>query len=374
MSGIGARQLTANLLRRVPPSSGFPLDGETHPDNLMVAGEDWPDWRETMRRASIPFDSHAPSAATRRGSLATIAEAATRLLEGGLVAFPTETVYGLGADATSPQAVSRIYAAKGRPRFNPLIAHVASAARACVEGWFSDEALCLADRFWPGPLTLVVPRAAGGSVCDLACAGLGSVGLRVPAHPVALALLAAVERPVAAPSANTSGRLSPTAADDVRSDLGSRVDLVVDGGRCPVGVESTIVACLDGTVGVLRPGGVAAEAIEAAIGRRLDLLDEAIRAPGMLASHYAPNARLRLEALTLGEDEVGLDFAGRLGGAAALDLSPEGDLVEAAANLYAHLRALDAPRPGTIAVAPIPSWGLGAAISDRLRRAAAPRP
>ena len=279
----------------------------------------------------------------------------------------------MGADATSPGAVSRIYAAKGRPRFNPLIAHVAEASHAFAEGTFTAEARCLAERFWPGPLTLVVPRAAGGTVCDLARAGLGSIGLRVPAHPVAVALLAAVGRPVAAPSANTSGRLSPTAADDVRADLGARVDLVLDGGRCPVGVESTIVACLDGTVAVLRPGGIATEAIEATLGRRLDPPGAAITAPGMLASHYAPNARLRLDASTLRGTEVGLDFAGRLGGAAALDLSPNGDTREAATNLYAYLRALDATGPATIAVAPIPSDGLGAAISDRLRRAAAPR-
>ena len=304
----------------------------------------------------------------------TVEVAEALLRNGGLVAFPTETVYGLGADATSPHAVSRIYAAKGRPRFNPLIAHVAEAAHAFAEGTFTAEARDLAERFWPGPLTLVVPRAAGGTVCDLACAGLGSIGLRVPAHPLALSLLAAVGRPVAAPSANASGRLSPTTADDVRADLGARVDLVLDGGRCPVGVESTIVSCLQGTVAVLRPGGVAMEAIEAAIGRRLDLPGTAITAPGMLASHYAPSARLRLDASTLREAEVGLDFAGRLGGAATLDLSPGGDAREAAANLYAYLRALDARGPTTIAVAPIPADGLGAAITDRLRRAAAPRP
>ncbi len=303
----------------------------------------------------------------------TMEAAAALLRDDGLVAFPTETVYGLGADAASPRAVSRIYAAKGRPRFNPLIAHVADASRAFTEGTFTMEARRLAERFWPGPLTLVVPRTAGGTVCDLACAGLASVGLRVPSHPLALALLAAVDRPLAAPSANISGRLSPTSADDVRMDLGARVDLVVDGGRCPIGVESTIVACLDGTVAVLRLGGLPADVIEAAIGRALDSPRDAITAPGMLASHYAPNARLRLEALTLGEGEVGLDFAGRLG-KATLDLSPSGDTAQAAANLYAYLRALDARGAATIAVAPIPSSGLGAAIADRLRRASAPRP
>ena len=251
---------------------------------------------------------------------------------------------------------------------------MADSAQAFVEGIFPAEARCLAERFWPGPLTLVVPRAAAGTVCELACAGLSSIGLRIPAHPTALALLAAVGRPVAAPSANTSGRLSPTTAQDVRADLGPRVDLVVDGGRCTIGVESTIVACLDGAVGVLRPGGLAAEVIESALGRRLDRLGDAIKAPGMLASHYAPSADLRLDVLRLGEDELGLDFAGRLGAAAALDLSPGGDLREAAANLYTFLRALDARGPRTIAVAPIPSGGLGTAIADRLRRAAAPKP
>ncbi len=299
--------------------------------------------------------------------------AAGRLLaQGRLVAFPTETVYGLGADATAPAAVARIYAAKGRPRFNPLIAHVADHAAARREGRFTRDAERLAAAFWPGPLTLVLPRAAGGTVCDLACAGLAGVGLRVPAHPLAAALLRAAGRPVAAPSANRSGRLSPTRAADVVRDLGAAVDLVLDGGTCPVGVESTIIGCRDGTSVLLRPGGVSREEVERVIGRPLDAHDGGISAPGMLASHYAPAATLRLDATAIRPGECGLDFAGRLG-RDALDLSPRGDLAEAAANLYAHLRHLDETGPGRIAVAPVPDRGLGAAVNDRLRRAAAPR-
>ena len=301
-----------------------------------------------------------------------ITGAARLFCAGRLVAFPTETVYGLGADATSPEAVARIFAAKGRPRFNPLIAHVASLDAALAEGKMGAAARRLAERFWPGPLTLVVPRRRGGSVCDLACAGLASVGLRMPAHPLALALLRAVGRPVAAPSANRSGRLSPTTAADVVADLGGAVGVVFDGGPCPVGVESTIVG-FDGDVPVLlRPGGLAREEIEAVLGTILAPAGPGIAAPGMLASHYAPDARLRLDAVKLEADEVGLDFGGALPGA-TLDLSPCRDLAEAAANLYRHLRALDARGAPTIAVAPIEAIGLGAALNDRLARAAAPR-
>jgi L-threonylcarbamoyladenylate synthase len=302
-----------------------------------------------------------------------IAAAARCLREGGLVAFPTETVYGLGADATSAEAVARIYAAKGRPVFNPLIAHVATLDQARAEGVFDADAERLAAAFWPGPLTLVLPRRAGGRVCDLACAGLASVGLRVPDQPVAAALLAAFGRPVAAPSANRSGRLSPTRSEHVRADLGDEVDLVIEGGACAYGVESTIVACAAGAVTMLRPGGVSRETVEGVLGRSLEAApDDTIRAPGMLASHYAPNAALRLEATDLDADEAGLGFAGRFEG--ALDLSPDGDLREAAANLYGYLRRLDTGRARVIAVAPIPCRGLGEAINDRLRRAAAPRP
>ena len=302
---------------------------------------------------------------------ADIPEAARALREGALVAFPTETVYGLGADATSPEAVARIFAAKGRPSFNPLIAHVATLAQARREGVFTSDAEALAARFWPGPLTLVLARNGLGTVCDLACAGLASVGLRIPSHPIALALLDAADRPIAAPSANISGRISPTRAADVRTAFGSDVAFVLDGGDCDVGVESTIVACLEGHVSILRPGGLAGEEIEAVIGRSLDRAGESIRAPGMLASHYAPQATLRLEAIDLQRGETGLDFGKVLG--ARLDLSPTGDLREAAANLYRHLRQLD-ETAHAIAVAPIPRHGLGAAINDRLHRAAAPRP
>jgi L-threonylcarbamoyladenylate synthase len=302
-----------------------------------------------------------------------IAHAAAVLRAGGTVAFPTETVYGLGADATNPDAVAAIYAAKGRPSFNPLIAHVVSAAAATAEGVFTPDATRLAETFWPGPLTLILPRQPSGTVCDLACAGLASVGLRVPAHPMALALLEAVGRPVAAPSANRSGRISPTEAVHVAEDLADRVDVILDGGPCPVGVESTIIACLDGMVTLLRPGGLSIGDIETTLGRRLDAAKTfGITAPGMLASHYAPNASLRLNATTLEAGEIGLDFGGVFADA-SLDLSPTGDTREAAANLYRCLRTLDARGPRTIAVAPIPLRGLGAAIADRLQRAAAPR-
>lgn len=305
----------------------------------------------------------------------TIAAAAQRLAGGGLVAFPTETVYGLGADATSDAAVARIYAAKQRPRFNPLIAHVADRAMAEREGVFDADAARLAEAFWPGPLTLVTPRRLDGRVCALARAGLDSVALRMPDHKGAQALIAAAGRPIAAPSANRSGRVSPTTARHVADDLGERVDVILDGGATRVGVESTIVACLGDAPRLLRPGGVAREALEAALGRRLDAAPDAgsaVIAPGMLASHYAPNARLRLDATRLEDGETGLDFGGRLG--SGLDLSPSGDLAEAAANLFDFLHRLDAMGVARAAVAPIPRHGLGEAIFDRLARAAAPRP
>jgi L-threonylcarbamoyladenylate synthase len=319
---------------------------------------------------------------TRRltASPEAIAEAADVLKRGGLVAFPTETVYGLGADATSGEAVARIYAAKQRPTFNPLIAHVADLAAAMREGDFSGTALRLAEAFWPGPLTLVVPLAKGASVSELARAGLDSVALRVPGHPLAQALIAAVGRPIAAPSANRSGRVSPTTADHVLADLDGSIDLVLDGGATIVGVESTIVACLDTTPILLRPGGIAREAIERVVGPfpgfdgSVAPSAAALLAPGLLASHYAPRAALRLDAHDVRDGEAVLDFGGRLaGGLPRLDLSPAGDLIEAAANLFAYLRQLDASGAAAIAVAPIPAAGLGEAICDRLRRAAAPR-
>lgn len=306
-----------------------------------------------------------------------IAEAARLVREGGLVAFATETVYGLGADATSPEAVAKIYAAKGRPAFNPLIAHVTGLQAAQREARFSEAALALAGAFWPGPLTLVLPLAEGGSVCELARAGLRSVALRVPAHPVAQALLAAAGRPIAAPSANRSGRVSPVTAAHVLEDLAEAIDAVIDSGPTSVGVESTIVACLDGPPVLLRPGGVPRADIEAVVGPLAEPASGKIEAPGMLASHYAPRARLRLDATALREGEAGLDFGGRFGsggGAKVLDLSPAGDLVEAAARLYLCLRELDATGAAAIAVAPIPAENIGEAIRDRLSRAAAPRP
>ncbi len=307
---------------------------------------------------------------------AGIAEAARLIRAGGLVAFATETVYGLGADATSPQAVAKIYAAKGRPAFNPLIAHVPDSAAARREGRFSEAAERLAQAFWPGPLTLVLPVAETASVCELARAGLPTVALRAPAHKVAQAMLAAVGRPVAGPSANRSGRVSPVTPMHVMEDLGDRIDAILDAGPTTVGVESTIVACLDGPPVLLRPGGVSRAAIEAVIGPLASSTSGKVEAPGMLASHYAPRARLRLEALELQTGEVGLDFGGRFHGAKAaqvMDLSPSGDLVEAAARLYLCLRALDATGAAAIAVAPIPEHNIGEAIRDRLSRAAAPR-
>ncbi len=312
---------------------------------------------------------------------AGIARAARILRDGGLVAFPTETVYGLGADATRAEAVAGIYAAKERPRFNPLIAHVPSLAAALQYGDLSGAARALAEAFWPGPLTLVVPLAAECAVSDLARAGLDSVGLRVPAHPVARALLEQVGRPVAAPSANRSGRVSPTDADHVLADLHGRIHAVLDGGPALVGVESTIVACLGEQPVLLRPGGIAREDIERVIGRPLATGHEDGRkplAPGMLASHYAPRARVRLKAHAIQPGEAALLFgphppSGLERAAMTLNLSSSGDLAEAAAKLFSYLRRLDASGAATIAVTPVPAAGLGEAINDRLRRAAAER-
>jgi L-threonylcarbamoyladenylate synthase len=307
-----------------------------------------------------------------------LALAVAVLDRGGLVALPTETVYGLGADARSGAAVARIYEAKGRPSFNPLIAHVATPAQAFAQGRFEAAALRLAEAFWPGPLTLVVRAAPSCSVCELARAGLPTVALRVPSHPVASALLQRFGAPVAAPSANRSGRISPTTADHVAADLTGRVDMILDGGPTHVGLESTIVACVDGQVELLRPGGIPREALGEVLGRPLDPSRRtgAVIAPGLLASHYAPHAAVRLDAASVRPDECVLDFGGRFEGApciAHLDLSPERDLREAAANLFGHLHRLDATGVRAIAVAPVPPTGLGEAINDRLRRAAAPR-
>ncbi|QCK86385.1 threonylcarbamoyl-AMP synthase [Phreatobacter aquaticus] len=304
-----------------------------------------------------------------------LAEAAALLRAGGLVAFPTETVYGLGADATDGRAVAGIYEAKGRPSFNPLIAHVASPEAAFALGPFDAHATALAKAFWPGPLTLVVPVGDDSPVSDLARAGLSSVGLRVPSHPVAQALLALVDRPVAGPSANRSGHVSPTDAAHVLADLDGRIDAVLDAGPTAVGVESTIVGCLGGAPVLLRPGGVTRAEMEAVLGVALgEPVSEATIAPGMLASHYAPNAAVRLDATEVRPGEALLAFGPALPcDGPVLNLSVSGDLSEAAANLFGHLRRLDAEGATAIAVMPIPAEGLGEAIRDRLKRAAAPR-
>jgi L-threonylcarbamoyladenylate synthase len=310
-----------------------------------------------------------------------VTAAARCLMAGGLVAFPTETVYGLGADAAKGEAIARLYAAKGRPSFNPLIAHVASHEAARRLGEFIPAAERLA-ALWPGPLTLVVPKRRDCAVADLATAGLDTIALRVPAHPVAQAILRAFGNPIVAPSANRSGHLSPTTAAHVSADLGGRIDLIVDGGATPVGVESTIVACLHRPM-LLRPGGLPRDTIERALGIALldppspELSDvDAPLAPGMLASHYAPKAALRLNATSVIPGEALLAFGPAsqpLPNIPVRNLSLRGDLVEAAANLFSHLRALDADGIRTIAVMPIPREGLGEAINDRLARAASPR-
>jgi L-threonylcarbamoyladenylate synthase len=295
-----------------------------------------------------------------------------------LVAFPTETVYGLGADARDDHAVAGIFAAKGRPAFNPLIVHVPDAAGAEALAIFSPEARSLAYRFWPGPLTLVLPRRRGGGLSELATAGLPTVALRVPAHPLAQRLLRDFGGPLAAPSANPSGRVSPTTRAHVLEGLGGRIAAVLDGGACPLGLESTILGFEDGTPVVLRPGGLPVEALAEALGRPVELPSTPeITAPGQLASHYAPRTPLRLDADGPGPDEVWLGFGPIETLRPGLNLSPAADLAEAAANLFAHLRIADtlAAREGAarIAVAPIPHEGLGRALNDRLARAAAPR-
>lgn len=309
---------------------------------------------------------------------ADIGKAASLIRAGGLVAAPTETVYGLAADATSDRAVARIYEAKGRPSFNPLIVHVADVGMARRYAEFSPLAERLAAAFWPGPLTLVLPRRAEAGISLLASAGLATIALRAPAHPMMRALIEASGRPLAAPSANRSGTISPTTAAHVRDSLGNRVDMILDGGACPVGVESTIVR-IDGARAILlRPGGAPREAIERILGAPLEAATGAIEAPGMMQSHYAPNARLRLDATDPRPGEAFLGFgAVSAAGPGARNLSAHGDLVEAAANLFAMLRDLDAwcasNDADAIAVAPIPNEGLGEAITDRLARAAAPR-
>jgi len=308
---------------------------------------------------------------------AGIDRAAALLRAGGLVAFTTETVYGLGADARDGRAVAGIFAAKGRPAFNPLIVHVADLAAAERLAVLPAAARRLAVAFWPGPLTLVLPLRDGAGLSPLVTAGLSTVGLRVPAHPVARSLLVAARCPVAAPSANPSGRVSPTTADHVLAGLSGRIDAVLDGGACPVGVESTIVGFGPDPV-ILRPGSVTAEALAEVLGVSVphtvaEASDRPI-APGQLASHYAPRAALRLDAEGPRPGERFVGFGPPPPGVIAdLSLSPGGDLTEAAARLFAVLHALDADGAGPVAVAPVPDTGLGRAINDRLRRAAAPR-
>lgn len=291
---------------------------------------------------------------------AAIAEAARLIAAGQPVAMPTETVYGLAADATDGEAVARIYEAKGRPSFNPLIVHVKDIVQASEIASFNDEARLLAARHWPGPLTLVLPLRAEGGVAGLVTAGLETIAVRAPAHPAMRDLLEAVERPLAAPSANASGRISPTRAEHVAASLGGRIPLIVDAGPTTLGLESTIVAATGGPMRLLRPGPLelglpAAEA-------------ERIEAPGQLASHYAPSKPLRLDAIDAKPGEWLIGF-GPIAGDATL--SAAGDLVEAAAKLFEMLHRAEAASAPAIAVAPVPNWGLGAAINDRLRRAAA---
>ena len=299
-------------------------------------------------------------------------QAVAALKAGGLVILPTETVYGLAADAANAQAVAAIFEAKGRPRFNPLIAHVATVEAAQRIGRFDARTLALAEAFWPGPLTLVLPYIGGAAVSDLARAGLDTVAVRVPGHDVARSVLEAFEGPVVAPSANRSGRPSPTTFADALEETGFAAAAALDGGPCAVGLESTVLAILDaGPPRLLRPGGIDRAAIEAVVGAlALDAGDDAKRSPGRHALHYAPDAPVRLNALAGRPGEAFLAFGAMPAGEGVLNLSPAGDLREAAANLFAFLRAADRLKPCAIAVAPIPKTGLGEAINDRLRRAA----
>jgi len=305
---------------------------------------------------------------------ANIERAAEILRHGGLIAFPTETVYGLGGDATADRAVAAIFEAKGRPKFNPLIVHVPDPDAAFSLGVPTDTARRLAQKFWPGPLTLVLRRAASCPVSLLASAGLDTLAVRVPRHPVAQALLRAAGRPLAAPSANRSGRVSPTTAQHVAESLGGGVEMILDGGACPVGIESTVVDASGQSPALLRPGGVTQEEIEAVVGKlAAAALTATPNSPGQLETHYAPSLPLRLEARSAKPDDALLAFGPDVptGARIALNLSRSGDLVEAAANLFAMLRQLDGSGGRAIAVMPVPETGLGRAINDRLRRAAA---
>jgi L-threonylcarbamoyladenylate synthase len=318
-----------------------------------------------------------------RADKAGITQAASLLREGALVAFGTETVYGLGADATNAEAVAAIFEAKGRPRFNPLICHYPSADRAFGDVVSNAQALSVADAFWPGPLTLVLPRRSDCSVALLTGAGLDTQAVRVPGHPTAFALLRAVARPIAAPSANRSGQVSPTSVEHVLDGLGTRIAAVLDSGPCRVGVESTVLDLSGPAPVLLRPGGVAVEDLEACIGPIERGAPHAaagagLRSPGLMTSHYAPDLPVRLNAETVADDEALLAFGTPLPGASCVfQLSAASDAIEAAARLFEGLRWLDTAstrfRAHRIAVMPIPDSGLGLAINDRLRRAAAPR-
>lgn len=310
----------------------------------------------------------------------SLALAAEALRGGALVSFPTETVYGLGGDATNDRAVAAIYAAKDRPNFNPLIVHVPSLAAATSLGVFNDSAVALAQTFWPGPLTLVVKRQPLCPLSLLVSAGMDSIALRVPAHPVARVLLTACGLPLAGPSANPSGRISPTTAAHVEEGLGDKVAMILDGGPCRIGVESTVLSLLDEKPTLLRPGGISPEEIATVIGRPIDIAtaigdaETGLHGPGRLLSHYAPDRPVRLNALGTARGEALLAFGPHVPAAAVmLNLSECGDLNEAAANLFAMLRLLDRPDVSGIAVMPIPPVGLGIAINDRLTRAAAAR-
>jgi len=303
-----------------------------------------------------------------------IRNAAQALARGDLVAFPTETVYGLGANALDARAVAKVFAAKERPRFNPLIVHVPGLAAAERYAVVNDMARILAEAFWPGPLSLVLSKRPACGIADLVSAGLDTIALRAPAHPVAQALLAEVKLPIAAPSANRSGRISPTTAAHVEAELGDRPAMILDGGPCPLGIESTVVSVVGAKPALLRPGALPREAIELVLGTPLAAAKANHRgaSPGQLETHYAPSTRLRLGATSVGPDEALLAFGRDVPGGARLtiNLSASGNLEEAAAKLFGALRELDQAGARTIAVMPIPSQGLGEAINDRLQRAA----
>jgi len=324
----------------------------------------------------------SPALTIRPYSEGALSQAAAKLRAGELVAFPTETVYGLGADATNADAVAGIYAAKQRPSFNPLISHFPDRDAAAKHAVFDERADKLAETFWPGALTLVLPRQADSDVCELVTAGLPSIAVRVPAHPMARQLLRAVGRPIAAPSANRSGRISPTTAGHVAHSLGNAIGMILDGGPCGVGLESTVIDLTTDRVVMLRPGGITREQVAEILGCDVVMAetdDTAPKSPGMLTSHYAPGLPVRLDATTANPAKYGNEILLAYGDCntkgfdAVLWLSKSGDDREAAANLFAKLHEADQPRFDGIAIAPIPETGLGLAINDRMKRAAAPR-